>query len=320
MRTGTLGATGLRISRICLGTMLFGSVLDEQESHCLMETALALGINFFDVANSYPSPPDPSTMGRTEEIVGRWLRGRRDSVVLSTKFGSKFHPLQGGRRDVIQACEESLRRLGTDRIDIYWFHQPTLATAFEETLEALDRLAEAGKILQLGVSNFEAWHLGVLLFQAGQRSGCRVAAVQPRYNLLYRQPERDLIPLAAAMGLGVVPFNPLGAGVLAGRYQRADLPPADSRFTWGEFGRSYQERYWSDAAFEVADVVREVATAEGLTSSQVAVAWLLSRKSVNSVIVGASRPGQLEDSAQGADADLSSESLRILEKASQGFI
>ncbi|MBJ7601784.1 MAG: aldo/keto reductase [Candidatus Dormibacteraeota bacterium] len=320
MRHAALGASGPQVSRICLGTMLFGSTSDEGASHRMMDTALELGIDFFDVSNSYPSPPDPQTMGRSEEIVGRWLKGRRDAVVLSTKFGSKFQSLKGSRRDVIQACEASLRRLQTDRIDVYWFHQPTLETPFEETLEALDRLLLAGKILYVGASNFEAWHLALLLLAASGHPATRIAAIQPRYNLLHRQPERDLIPLGASAGMGVVPFNPLGAGVLAGRYQRSAEPPPESRFTWGELGRGYRTRYWSEPAFDVADVVSQVAQQEGVTPSRVAVAWLLSRPALTSVIVGASRPEQLRDSAAGAEAILSAYSLALLDEVSRTFI
>jgi aryl-alcohol dehydrogenase-like predicted oxidoreductase len=299
--------------------MLFGSSCDEASSVEIMNTARDMGLDFFDLANSYPSPPHPQTMGRTEEIVGRWLAGRRDSFVISTKFGSKFQNLKGSRSDVISACEASLRRLGTDRIDIYWFHQPTLETPFEETLEALDRLIQAGKVLHIGVSNFEAWHLGVLLLASAELSRVPPIAIQPRYNLLHRQPERDLIPLAVATHLGVVPFNPLGGGVLGGRYARADRPPAGSRFDWGEFGRTYADRYWSKPAFDLVGVVKQVAEFENVSPAQVAVAWLLSRPAVSSVIVGASKPEQLADSAAAATATLSPESLSLLDEASDSI-
>lgn len=322
MRRAQLGRSGLSVSRVCIGTMLFGSSCDEQRSHAILDTAFELGIDFVDVANSYPTPTDPNTIGRSEEIVGTWLKGRRDQVVVSTKFGSMFQALKGSRRDVTLACEQSLRRLQTDRIDVYWFHQPTMETAFDETLEALDRLILAGKVRYVGVSNFEAWHLGLLLMAAAGNSTerTRPIALQPRYNLLYRQPERDLIPLANGAGLGVVPFNPLGAGVLTGRYTRAEQPPSDSRFGWGEVGQTYTRRYWSGATFDVADTVKEVAAAQRLTPAQVAVAWLLSRPGVTSVILGASRPEQLRDSAAGVGAELSPESLARLDAASRRFI
>lgn len=308
------------MSRVCLGTMLFGSTSDEAAARRIMDTAVELGIDFFDVANSYPSPPDPATMGRSEEIVGRWLKAHGREVVLSTKFGSKFQPLKGNRRDVTRACEASMRRLQTDHIDVYWFHQPTLDTPFEETLEALERLVEAGKVRHVGASNFEAWQLALLLLAGAGSRLARVVAIQPRYNLLHRQPERDLVPLAVATGLGVVAFNPLGGGVLTGRYAPAAEPPAESRFGWGEFGRSYQSRYWSEEAFATAEVVKTVAGREGRTPSQVAVAWLLSRPGVTSAIVGASRPEQLTDSASGAGVALAAESLAELEEASVRFI
>jgi aryl-alcohol dehydrogenase-like predicted oxidoreductase len=320
VKQAPLGQCGLQVSRVCLGTMLFGSSCDESGAHRIMDVAIELGIDFFDVANSYPSPPDPETMGRSEEMVGRWLKGRRHDIVLSTKFGSKFQALLGNRRDVIQACEASLRRLQTDYIDIYWFHQATLETPFEETLEALDRLVQAGKVLYIGASNFETWHLALLLMAAVGRPSTRVVAIQPRYNLLCRQPERDLIPLAAAAGLGVVPFNPLGGGVLSGRYALSAEPPVESRFAWGEFGQSYRRRYWSEDAFATVEVVKRVAGRQGITPSQVAVAWLLSRRGVTSAIVGASKPDQLRDSAAGANLALSTESVSELDEASRQFI
>jgi aryl-alcohol dehydrogenase-like predicted oxidoreductase len=320
MDRASLGACGLKVSRICLGTMLFGSSCDEPTSRVIMDTAFELGIDFFDVANSYPSPPDPLTMGRTEEIVGRWLKGRRDAIILSTKFGSHFQARKGSRRDVILACEASLGRLGTDWIDVYWFHQATLDTApFEESLEGLDRLVQAGKVLYVGASNFEAWQLGLLLLGAADRGGLRPIAVQPRYNLLHREPERDLIPLAVGAGLGVVPFNPLGGGLLTGKYARSSDPPPGSRFSWGAFGRAYAARYWSDAAFDLVEVVRTIAGREALTPSQVAISWLLSRTGVTSAIVGASQPQHLRESSRAVAASLSADAMAELDQASQGF-
>lgn len=320
MHRAQLGSNGPSVSRICLGTMLFGSVCDEHASRAILDAALELGIDFIDVANSYPSPPDPATAGRTEEIVGAWLRGHRDQVVLSTKFGSRFQSLKGSRSDVLMACEASLRRLKTDHIDVYWFHQPTLETPFEETLEALNTLADAGKIRYVGVSNFDARQLRLLLTAAAETSGLGPVALQPRYNLLYRQPERDVIPLAVGVGMGVVPFNPLGGGVLAGRYNRSPEPPPGSRFGWGEFGRSYANRYWSPDAFDLADVVAKIAAEAGASRAQVAVSWLLSRPGVTSVIVGASRAEQLRDSALGASAALGPGALAWLDQRSQRFV
>jgi aryl-alcohol dehydrogenase (NADP+) len=323
METVTLGRTGLRVSRLCLGTMLFGSQCDEAASATLMSEALDLGIDFLDAADVYPSPPGPATWGRTEEVVGRWLRGRRERVVLATKCGNAVGPgpndRGGSRKHVIEACERSLRRLGTDRIDLYYLHHADLGAPLEETLEALDRLVRDGKVLYLGVSNFEAWQLGLALAAVARGGLAPIAALQPRHNLLHRPAERDLFPLARAAGIGVLPYNPLAGGMLSGRYRREAPPPEGSRFGRGDWGRMYQGRYWSDRAFEAVDALVDVARAEGLTPVQVALAWMLSLEAVTSPIVGASRPGQLREAAGAVGRRLAPESLARLDGASRPF-
>lgn len=324
METVTLGSTGLRVSRLCLGTMLFGSQCDEAASFAIMDAAAELGIDFFDAADVYPVPGSPATWGRTEEIVGRWLAGRRDRYVVATKCVNRVGPASndqgGGRKHVVQACEGSLRRLGTDRIDIYYLHHSDLGAPMEETFEALDHLVRAGKVLYVGVSNFEAWQLALAMTTIAGRGLSRIAALQPRYNLLHRPYERDLLPLARAAGLGVVPYNPLAAGMLAGRYRRGQAPPEGSRFARGEYGRMYQGRYWSDRMFDVAEAVVEVALAEDMTAAQVALAWLLERDGVTSPIIGASRPEQLRDSAGAVGRRLSAEGSQRLSEISQVFV
>ena len=301
METIRLGTAGLTVSRLCLGTMLFGSQVDEAGAFALLDEAERLGIDFLDLADVYPVPVGPATWGRSEEIVGRWLRGRRERFVVATKCVNRVGPGpndQGGsRKHVIEACERSLRRLGTDRIDLYYLHHADLGAPIEETLEALDRLVRDGKVLYLGVSNFEAWQLALALAASAERGLHRIVALQPRHNLLHRVAERDLFPLARAVGMGVLPYNPLAAGMLAGRYRRGQSAPEGSRFARGDYGRMYQERYWSEAMFTVAEAVEAVAHAEGLTPAQVALAWMLDQDAVTAPIVGASRPEQLRDSA-----------------------
>jgi aryl-alcohol dehydrogenase-like predicted oxidoreductase len=324
MEIVNLGRHGLKVSRLCLGTMVFGAQCDESASVAVMNTAAELGFNFLDVADVYPVPPDPKTSGRTEEIVGRWLRGKRDQFVLATKFFGPMGPganHQGSsRKHMIEACEASLRRLQTDRIDVYYAHQFDPATPLDETMEAFDRLRGEGKILYVGLSNFSAWQLGLAQAVVAERRLAPVAALQPRYNLLYRQPERDLLPLARALGVGVMPYNPLGAGMLTGKYQRGSQPPPASRFGWGDYGRMYQGRYWSEEMFGVVDAVVEVAKAESVTPAQAALAWMLTRASVTSPIVGASRPEQLQDTVKALAVKLSSESLASLDEASRTFL
>ena len=324
MQTVNVGRSGLRVSRLCLGTMVFGSQRDEQESFAVLDRAADLGIDFIDVADVYPTPPSPETYGRTEEIVGRWLERRgRARFVVATKCVNRVGPgpndLGGSRKHVIEACEQSLRRLRTERIDLFYLHHSDLGAPLEETLEALDRLVQDGKVHYLGLSNFEAWQTGLALAIAGERRLARVTALQPRYNLLNRGYERDLIPLARATGLGVVPYNPLGAGMLTGKYRRGEEPPAESRFAQGAYGEMYRGRYWNEAMFAVAEAVAGAAREEGCTPAQLAVAWLLAQDGVTAPIVGASRPEQLDDTVGAVDLKLSDATLRRLDEVSATF-
>jgi aryl-alcohol dehydrogenase (NADP+) len=324
VETVNLGRSGLRVSRLCLGTMIFGSQLDEPSAFAVMDRAAELGFDFIDCADVYPVPPSAETSGRTEEIVGRWLASRRSSAVLATKCVGRMGPGandQGGsRKHVIEACEASLRRLGRERVDVYFLHHSDLGGPMEETFEALDRLVQDGKVHYVGVSNFEAWQLGLAMSVAAERRLARVTVVQPRYNLMHRVYERDLLPLCRAAGIGVVPYNPLGAGMLTGKYRRGQEPPAESRFAQGAYGRMYQQRYWSDRMFDVVEAVVAVAEEAGVSPTRVALAWLLAQPDVTSPIVGASRPEQLDDSAGSLDVQLSPEQLDRLSRVSQPFI
>ncbi len=324
MDTVNVGRTGLRVSRICLGTMVFGSQVDEAGAFAVMDHAADLGVDFIDVADVYPVPPSPETWGRTEEIVGRWLsrRGRHRFVVATkcvNRVGSSSNDQGGSRKHVIEACEASLRRLATERIDVYYLHHSDLGAPMEETLEALDRLVQDGKVHYIGVSNFEAWETGLGLAIAAERRLARLTVLQPRYNLLNRSYERDLLPLARAAGLGVVPYNPLGAGVLTGKYRRDQPPPEGSRFALGDYGRMYQGRYWKDVMFDLVDTLVDAARQEGCTPAQLAIAWLLAKPGITAPIVGASRPDQLDDSLRAVDVRPSAESLGKLDEASAAF-
>src|SRR5215472_14305996 len=237
METVNLGRSGLRVSRLCLGTMIFGTQLEQDAAFAVMDRALELGIDFVDVADVYPVPPNPKLWGRTEEIVGAWLHERRPRVTVATKcvnrVGTGANDLGRSRKHVIEACEASLRRLQVERIDLYYLHHSDTGAPMDETFEALDRLVQDGKIHYVGISNFEAWQLGLAAAITGERRLARPVALQPRYNLLNRVPERDLLPLAAALGMGVLPYNPLGAGMLTGKYRRGQEPPEGSRFSMG---------------------------------------------------------------------------------------
>src|SRR5438105_4502794 len=324
METGHLGRHGLKASRLCLGTMVFGSQCDEKASFAVLDAADELGFTFLDMADVYPVPPDLKTAGTTEEIVGRWLKDRRQRFVLATKFVNPMGPgaNDGGasRKHVIEACEGSLLRLRTDRIDVYYAHRWDETSPLDETMEAFDRLRQDGKILYVGISNFSAWQLGLAHAIAAERRLAPIAALQPRYNLLFRQPERDLLPFAHALGIGVMPYNPLGAGMLTGRYRRSSEPPPESRFGWGDYGRMYQGRYWSEEMFSLVDALVTVAEAESMTAAQASLAWILTHDAITAPIVGASRPEQLRDSVQALEKKLSPEGLERLDEASKSYL
>jgi aryl-alcohol dehydrogenase-like predicted oxidoreductase len=324
MQIVNLGRAGLRVSRLCLGTMIFGAQLDDDAAFAVMDRALEHGIEFFDVADVYPVPPSPGAWGRTEEIVGRWLAARRPRLTLATKcvnrVGTGANDQGGSRKHVIEACEASLRRLQVERIDLYYLHNADLGGPMDETLEALDRLAQDGKIHYVGISNFEAWQLGLAAAIVAERRLTRIAALQPRYNLLNRVPERDLLPLASALGMGVLPYNPLGAGMLTGKYRRGQEPPEGSRFSLGAYGQMYQKRYWTERVWDTTEAVAAIAEELGATAAQVALAWLLAQPAVTAPIVGASRPEQLDDSVGALDVALTSEHLDRLAKVSQPFV
>lgn len=324
METVSLGRSGLKVSRLCLGTMIFGSQVEEAAAFAVLDRAWELGIQFLDTADVYPTPPSLERAGRTEEIVGRWLASRDAPAVVATKCSNRVGPgpndSGGSRKHVIEACEASLRRLGRERVDVFYLHHSNLDAPLEETLEALDRLRQDGKIHYVGLSNFEAWQLGLALEVAAERRLAGVSVLQPRYNLLTRAPERDLLPLCRARGIGVVPYNPLGAGMLTGKYRRGQEPPEGSRFALGDYGRMYRQRYWSDRMFDVAEAVDEIARQSGHTPAQVALAWLLAQDGVTAPIVGASRPEQLDDSVGALECQLTAEQLDRLAQVSQPFL
>jgi 1-deoxyxylulose-5-phosphate synthase len=323
METVNLGRSGLKVSRLCLGTMIFGRQVSEENAFAVLDKALELGIDFLDTADAYPAPPSLETAGRTEEILGRWLLSRGQAVVVATKCGFPVGPgvndVGGSRKHVIEACEASLRRLGRDRVDIFYLHRPDPDAPVEETLEALDRLREAGKIHYIGLSNLEAWQLGLGLALVAERRLAGISVLQPRYNLLARSPERDLLPLCRARGIAVVPYNPLAGGMLTGKYRRGEEPPEGSRFALEGHGPMYRARYWSERMFDVAEAVAEVAAELGRTPAQIALGWLLAQPDVAVPLVGASRPDQLDDTVAAIGLQLSPEQLERLGRVSQPF-
>ena len=298
------GGTGLKVSRLCLGTMTFGLQCDEAQSRAILDAAAEAGIDFLDLADVYPLGGGLKTAGRTEQIVGEWLRGRRHQFILATKcvnpMGEKPWNQGMSRKHVLDAIDASLRRLGTDYVDLYQLHRYDPETPIDEALEALDDVVRAGKARYVGVSNWPATKVARALGRSELRNFVRIASVQPRYNLLFRSFERDLLPLCAEEKVAVIPYNPLAGGMLTGKHNRHAPPPEDGRFRLGTAGSLYQERYWHEQAFETLDALRGVAQEAGMSLATLAVAWVLSNPAVTAPIVGASRPEHLADSVAAA--------------------
>jgi len=308
MRHVRLGRTGLSVSRLCLGTMTFGLQCDEATSTAILDRAAAGGVTFLDTADVYPLGGGFETVGRTEEILGRWLRGRRHDVVVATKcFGAMSpRPWDRGasRKHILDAIEGSLRRLGTDYVDLYQLHHPDPATPLDETLRALDDVVRAGKARYVGCSNFHAYQVARALGRSEVLGAARFESVQPRYNLLFRQIERELLPLCREEGLAVIPYNPLAGGFLSGKHRRESGPTPGTRFTLGSAGGRYQARYWHEREFETIEALRPLAAEAGLSLTRLALAWVLAEPAITAPIVGASRAEQLDDALAAADKPL----------------
>ncbi len=303
-----LGQTGLTVSRFVLGTMTFGLQTDEETSIKILDTAADAGINFLDTADVYPLGGGLPTAGRTEEIIGRWLKGKRENFIVATKAVGKVGAApwdQGSsRKHILDAIDASLRRLGTDYVDLYQLHSDDASTPLDETLEALDTIVRAGKVRYIGVSNFLAYRLARALGRADVRHLTRFISIQPRYNLLFREIERELLPLAQEEGLGVIPYNPLAGGLLTGKHKQAEGPTVGTRFTLGAAAERYQERYWHDREFNTVEELRTVADLAGLSLTTLSLAWVLANPIITAPIIGASRPEQLIDSLKAIEVKL----------------
>jgi len=312
-----LGHTGLTVSRLCLGCMSYGDpqwrpwVLDEEAAQPFFRNAIESGINFFDTANMY-------SLGVSEEITGRALRryGNLDEIVLASKvfFPMRDRPNMGGlsRKHIVQACEASLRRLSVETIDLYQIHRYDPHTPVEETLEALDLLVRQGKVRYLGASSMYAWQLARMLGAADRHGWARFVSMQNHYNMIYREEEREMIPLCAAEGLGVIPWSPLARGLLA-RARMPDAAEATARSESDTFtGRLYNHP--SDAA--VLAALRQVAEGRGTAPAAVALAWLLANPTVTAPIIGCRTDAQLESQLGTLDWDLDDAQLQALDEAS----
>ncbi len=314
MRYVRLGSTGLEVSRICLGCMSFGDAasgthewtLDEHASRPFIEAALEAGINFFDTANVY-------SLGTSEEIVGRALRdlADRDEIVLATKV---FGPMRSGpnaaglsRKAIMTEVEASLRRLGTDYIDLYQIHRWDHRTPIEETLEALHDVVRSGKVRYVGASSMFAWQFSKALYTAELRGWTKFVSMQNHYNLLQREEEREMMPLCVDQGVGVLPWSPLARGKLT-----RDWDATTARSETDEFGKTLYDT--SDDDRVIVDRVAEIAERRGVPRAQVALAWCLSKPFVTAPIVGATKPGHIDDAVAAVELDLTAEEIERLEE------
>lgn len=300
MQYRPLGRTGVQVSAVGLGGNQFGTTCEAAQTAAIVHRALDLGVNFIDSAESYGN-------GASEEVLGKALAGRWNDVILATKTGGGNDPGKLSQRRIVQRLDASLRRLGTDHVDLYYLHFPDAATPLEESLRALEDTVRAGKIRYVGISNHPAWQVAEAAGIAERNGWSPVATSQVRYNLLDRSAEAEMIPACEHLGISLVPYSPLGSSFLTGKYTLEALPPPDSRF-----GRRPQTGapYLTPERFAELDRYRAFAEARGHTVGELAIAWLLARAVVCSVIAGVTRPEQVEANVKAADWALTPENLR----------
>ena len=301
-----LGRTGVQVSSLCLGCMMFGGKTSPEDAYAIIDRALDAGINFLDTANVY-------NRGRSEEATGAALKrnGKRHRVVLATKAHGTMaeddpNARGNSRRHIVEQCEQSLRRLQTDYIDLYQIHRPQSDIPVDETLRAMDDLIRAGKVRYIGTSTFAAWQLVESLWVSKELGLNRFICEQPPYNLLDRRIERELLPMARTYGFATIPWSPLGGGLLTGKYSRGEPPPQDSRFA--TVARNpVQQRRMNDRIWDVIEALQPLAQARGVTLSQFAVAWCMQQPGVTSPIIGPRTMEQLEDNLGALDLAITDE-------------
>ena len=313
-----LGRTGLKVSVLCLGTMQWGWTASEKRARTVMDAYFEAGGNFLDTADVYSVWARNNPGGVSEEIIGRWMkdRGNRDHIVLATKVrGRMWKGPDGeglGRAHIAQAVEHSLRRLQTDHIDLYQSHSYDEHVPIDETMQGFDDLVRAGKVRHIGASNYSAWRLALAITGSDTRAVTRYEVLQPNYSLVKRSEfERELRPLCEALGIGVIPYSPLAAGFLTGKYRRGENPPRSARAT------GIANRYGNDErAWQTLDAVVDVAATNGRTPAQVALAWLLAQSTITAPIVGANSVEQLQGLLGSVGLQLTRQEMKRLDGAS----
>ena len=311
-----LGRTGLKVSPLCLGSMNFGWTADEETSFAVMDAFAEAGGNFIDTADIYSRWVEGHNGGESEGVIGRWLqaRGNRNQMIIATKVRGQMGPGpndQGlSRRHIFDACDASLRRLQSDTIDLYQTHYFDADTPIDETLEALDRLVQQGKVRYVGCSNYPAWRLMEALWTSDKHGLARYNSIQPHYNLVNRAEfERELAEVCLANGIGIIPYSPLAGGFLTGKYSR-------DRDTDSVRAEGVRQRYFNDAGWKVLDAVRAVAGELDTTPLAVSLAWLLAQPGMTAPIFGANTVEQLQGSLAALDVDLTAAQMETLKNAS----
>ena len=307
MKYQKLGRTGLLVSEICLGTMTFGEQIEEEESIAIIKSAISDGINFIDTANGYVD-------GKAEEFIGKALQKERHSVVLASKVGSwKSGPNVNdrglSRKHIMIQIENSLRRLKTDYIDVYYAHTPDYNTPIEETIRAFDDLVHQGKVRYIACSNYRAWQLCEALWVSDKYNLARFECIQSPYNLITRDIEYELLTLCASKEVGVTIYNPLAAGLLTGKHDPSKPPANGTRFATKRFEELYYGRYWLENNFKAVEQLQRIADKSGQSLPQFALAWVLNNKVVTSVICGVTSLQQLKDNLGAVDIVMSKEQL-----------
>jgi aryl-alcohol dehydrogenase-like predicted oxidoreductase len=319
MQYTRLGSTGLKVSRICLGAMTYGSkkwrewVLDEAESRPFIQRALELGITFFDTADMY-------SVGASEEVLGRALKDfgpSRDRIVIATKVFNPMgdDPNQRGlsRKHIMHAIDDSLRRLGTDYVDLYQIHRFDYETPIEETIEALDEVVKMGKALYIGASSMHGYQFAKMLYKADEMGCARFVTMQNHYNLVYREEEREMMPLCREEGIGMIPWSPLARGFVMGNRRREDRGDT-VRAKTDDYAHGL---YYQPSDFDVVDRITEIAKKRGISNAQVALAWVLQQPGITAPIVGASKTHHLDDAVAALDVKLDDAELQALSEPYQ---